>query len=36
MSFVDRREQLLAEASRWVKDRTFKVKESTVGEEICH
>jgi hypothetical protein len=36
MSFVDRREQLLAEAGRWVKDGTCKIKGSTIGGEACH
>jgi hypothetical protein len=36
MPFVDRREQLFAEAGRWVKGDTSKVKGSTIGKEACH
>jgi hypothetical protein len=36
MSFADRREQLLAEAGRWVKGGTCKIKESTICGKYCH
>jgi hypothetical protein len=36
MSFVDRREQLLAEDGRCVKGGTCKIKGSTIGVEACH
>jgi hypothetical protein len=36
MSFVDRLEQLLAEAGRWVKVGTSKIKESTIDGKACH
>jgi hypothetical protein len=36
MSFVDRREQLLAEADRWVKGGTRKIKGSTICGKACH
>jgi hypothetical protein len=36
MLFVDRREQLLAEAGRWVKGGTCKIKGLTIGVEVCH
>jgi hypothetical protein len=35
MSFIDRRE-LLAQADRWVKGGTSKVKESVIGGKACH
>jgi hypothetical protein len=36
MPFVDRREQLLAEAGKWVKGGTCKIKESTIGGNAYH
>jgi hypothetical protein len=36
MSFVDRREQVLAEAGRWVKGGTCKIKELSICGEACH
>jgi hypothetical protein len=36
MSFVDRREQLLAEAGKWVKGGACNIKESTICGEACH
>jgi hypothetical protein len=36
MPLVDRREKLLAEAGRWLKGSTSKIKESTIGGEACH
>jgi hypothetical protein len=36
MSFLDRPEQPLAEADRWVKGCTCKIKGSAIGGETCH